>query len=175
MEIAKMRGVSLIVFDNLAALTPGVDENTRIDFDPINGWLKDLRHDGISSILCSHTGKNNQQRGTSSHEDALNITIELRPQPKAPRSEYSNHCSFSMRTTKDRSMDTLYECVLFDLESTEKGVEFAYAIPTPSELDRVVVLLKGDPDISPAEARSKYEISKRTYYRAREILKKGLD
>lgn len=69
--------VKLWVVDNLASLTPGIDENSKQDWDPINRWLLELRFAGISTILLHHEGKEGQQRGTSAREDNIDISIAL--------------------------------------------------------------------------------------------------
>lgn len=71
------RGVKLWAVDNVASLTPGIDENSKQEWDPINRWLLDLRFAGISTVLLHHTGKGGQQRGTSGREDNIDISIML--------------------------------------------------------------------------------------------------
>jgi putative DNA primase/helicase len=71
-------GIKLWVADNLASLTPGIDENAKQDWDPINQWLLDLRFAGISTILMHHTNKTGGQRGTSAREDNIDISIMLK-------------------------------------------------------------------------------------------------
>ena len=51
------KGVKLWVADNIASLTPGIDENKKEYWDPINSWLLDLRFAGIATILLHHVGK----------------------------------------------------------------------------------------------------------------------
>ena len=70
-------GVRVVVLDNIASLCPGLDENSRKDWDPINQWLIDLRFNGISAMLLHHTNKEGGQRGTSAREDNLDISISL--------------------------------------------------------------------------------------------------
>ncbi|MGB2855121.1 MAG: AAA family ATPase, partial [Dehalococcoidia bacterium] len=71
------RKVKLWIVDNLASLTPGIDENSKQDYDPVNQWLLHLRFLGISSLLVHHTGKEGQQRGTSAREDNIDVSISL--------------------------------------------------------------------------------------------------
>ena len=77
-EVLLSKGVKLWVVDNISSLTPGGDENSRMDWAPVNSWLLDLRFAGIASILLHHTGKEGRQRGTSSREDNLDFSIILR-------------------------------------------------------------------------------------------------
>jgi len=67
----------LLIIDNLASLTPGLDENLKKEWDNINQWLLTLRSMGMAVIIVHHTGKSGDQRGTSSREDALNFSIKL--------------------------------------------------------------------------------------------------
>jgi hypothetical protein len=69
----------LLVIDNISSLTPGLNENSKEDWDPINQWLISLRHLGMAVLLIHHAGKGNKQRGTSGREDALDCIINLRP------------------------------------------------------------------------------------------------
>ncbi|MBN2319300.1 MAG: AAA family ATPase [Acidobacteria bacterium] len=67
----------VLILDNLSALTPGIDENPKLDWDPINQWLLKLRHLGITVIFMHHTGKSGDQRGTSGREDAVDCVLKL--------------------------------------------------------------------------------------------------
>jgi predicted transcriptional regulator len=55
-----------------------LDENSKKEFDQVNQWFLQLRALGITVIFVHHTGKSgNEQRGTSSHEDAIDVSIVL--------------------------------------------------------------------------------------------------
>lgn len=71
-------GVKLWAVDNIASLAPGLDENAKKDWDPINGWLIDLRFAGISTMLLHHDNKAGGQRGTSARTDNLDYVIQLK-------------------------------------------------------------------------------------------------
>jgi len=72
------RGVKLWVVDNIASLAGGIDENAKKEWDPINGWLIDLRFAGITTILLHHVNKEGGQRGTSAREDNIDMSIILK-------------------------------------------------------------------------------------------------
>ena len=94
----------LIVIDNVAALSPGLDENSKQEWDPINQFLLTIRFLGTSVILIHHSGKDPKkttQRGTSSHEDALDASITLK-QP--PGYKQTDGCRFIVEFTKSRSV-----------------------------------------------------------------------
>ena len=90
------KGIKLWVVDNLASLTPGIDENIKKDWDPINAWLLELRYAGISTVMLHHTGKEGKQRGTSAREDNIDISIELKkPEGYTPDCGAKFTCHFS--------------------------------------------------------------------------------
>jgi putative DNA primase/helicase len=91
--------VKLFVIDNLASLTPGIDENSNKDWGPINDWLLELRFAGITTIMLHHTNKTGGQRGTSSREDNIDISIMLK-QPPGYSSE--DGAKFNVSFTKSR-------------------------------------------------------------------------
>ncbi len=72
-------GIKVFIVDNLASLTGGLDENAKKDWDPINGWLLELRYAGISTIMLHHVNKDGGQRGTSAREDNLDCSLLLKP------------------------------------------------------------------------------------------------
>jgi hypothetical protein len=69
--------IKLLGLDNISSLAPGIDENKKLDWDPVNQWLLDLRFSGISTILFHHTNKAGDQRGTSAREDNIDTSIML--------------------------------------------------------------------------------------------------
>lgn len=77
-EIMLKKKIKLWVVDNISSVTPGIDENVKKDWDPVNRWLIELRFAGISSILVHHTGKEGDQRGTSSREDNIDVSVLLK-------------------------------------------------------------------------------------------------
>ncbi len=77
-ELCLDLGVKLIAFDNIASLAPGLDENAKVDWDPINQFLIDLRFAGVSSLLVHHDNKTGGQRGTSARTDNLDYVIQLK-------------------------------------------------------------------------------------------------
>jgi len=77
-RILTTRNIKLWVLDNLASLAPGIDENIKRDWDPINAWLLELRFAGIATIMLHHTNKEGGQRGTSAREDNIDNSITLK-------------------------------------------------------------------------------------------------
>ncbi len=75
------RKVKLFIIDNISSLSPGIDENAKKDWDPINQWLLELRFAGISSILLHHTNKGGGQRGTQGRTDNIDVSMMLTRPP----------------------------------------------------------------------------------------------
>jgi len=73
--------VKLWAVDNLASLAGGIDENKKIDWDPVNQWLLELRFAGIATLLLHHEGKSGGQRGTSAREDNIDVSLLLKHPP----------------------------------------------------------------------------------------------
>ena len=69
--------IKVWVIDNIASLAPGIDENSKQDWDPINKWFLELRSAGITTIFLHHANKEGEQRGTSGREDNIDICIGL--------------------------------------------------------------------------------------------------
>lgn len=71
-------GVSLVIVDNISTLCRGGRENEAESWLPVQEWALGLRKRGISILFIHHSGKNEQQRGTSRREDVLDCVIALR-------------------------------------------------------------------------------------------------
>lgn len=76
-DLILARGIKIAIFDNIASLTPGIDENSKLEWDEINQWFIGLRYAGVSCWLVHHLGKNGDQRGTSGREDNIDMSIKL--------------------------------------------------------------------------------------------------
>jgi hypothetical protein len=73
-----LRGVDLVIFDNLSTLCTNGSESASDAWVPMQNWLLKLRRQGIAVLLVHHAGTNGRQRGTSRREDALDTVIALR-------------------------------------------------------------------------------------------------
>jgi len=96
---------NLLIIDNVASLTPGIMENSKEDWDPINQWLLALRHLNVATIFIHHAGKSAGAgpRGTSGREDALDCVIELsHPQEQGYKSNQG--CYFKIAFKKARNV-----------------------------------------------------------------------
>lgn len=165
LEETERRGIELLVLDNLSSLAPGIDENDKMAFDPVNRWLLELRFQGVSVVMTHHTGKSGQQRGTTAHEDHVDLAIDLtRPPDHRP-----HLCHFVCTTTKDRACATEGRIVTLELVEGEDGrMEFAWT-ERGKEGGRFIQKYEVDKKdldgIGWKEAKDKWGMSKKTYYR----------
>ena len=143
-EFLESSDYGLIVIDNMAALSPGLDENSKQEWDPINQFLLSIRFLGISVILIHHGGKDPKrttQRGTSAHEDALDTSITLR-QP--PGYKQTDGCRFIVEFTKARSVcgDGI-KPFIFSLDDHEDG-SVTWRVESRSFDSNAVIALLGN-------------------------------
>jgi hypothetical protein len=92
----------LIIVDSLSSLARrGGRENERESWVPVAEWAMWQRSQGRSVLFVHHAGKDGQQRGTSAHEDNLDISISLcRP----PAYEAKDGAVFECRWPKARDL-----------------------------------------------------------------------
>ena len=94
--------VDVMFLDNLASLCPGIDENVKQQYDPINQWLLSLRFIKMAVVLIHHTGKSGTQRGTSAREDNIDNSILITHPPGRPLLEPALEPVFDVFFTKNR-------------------------------------------------------------------------
>lgn len=99
--LASRPALRVLILDNISCLFPGISEDSKQEWEPINAWLIRLRHRGMTVILGHHAGKGGHQRGTSGREDALNTTIALRLPPSYRPEE---GCHFLLNFEKSRGI-----------------------------------------------------------------------
>jgi putative DNA primase/helicase len=143
-EILLEYGVQLFGIDNLASLCPGLDENSKQDWDPINQFLLSLRFKGISIVMFHHLNKAGGQRGTSAREDNVdNSGLLTLP------TDYSatEGCRFNIDFSKTRSLTTEekqrvdpYE---FLLRETPEGAIWEHRKVSVCNEEQVLKLLQG--------------------------------
>lgn len=132
--------IGLLIIDNLASLTPGLDENIKRDWDDINQWLLDLRAMGKAIIMIHHTGKAGFQRGTSSREDILDFSIIL----KRPEG-YSQDkgAKFTVEFTKGRSIyGEGAKPFTLELRKTDHGLRWIEAEEKESKKETILSMVK---------------------------------
>jgi hypothetical protein len=119
--------LKLIAFDNIASLCPGIDENVKQAWDPVNQFLLDLRFNGITSVLLHHTNKMGEQRGTSAREDNIDISMTLF-QPGDYSSDQGARFIVKFKKTRIATKDlSLMHDLEFHLVEIEDRVEWSWA------------------------------------------------
>lgn len=152
--------VKLLIIDNLSSLAPGIDENDKMSFDPINRWLLELRFHGMAIVMTHHTGKTGEQRGTSAHEDHVDTALLLgRPAGATP----DTGCKFTVTATKDRAYLTKGERRTVELIENHAENNRLMFEETVTNGDKAAVLRSRE-NISREKAKE-MGISDRTYYR----------
>ena len=115
-------GIKVVAFDNVSCLTPGLEENSKKDWDVINQWLIKLKHNGISTILIHHLGKDGKRgRGTSGRFDNINFDIVLRKPAKYNQAR--DGARFTTDFEKHREVVGKNLAHMSDWKLTEKGWE----------------------------------------------------
>lgn len=96
-----LKGVDIVVLDNIATLCRTGKENESQSWQTMQAWLLELRRRGMTVLLIHHAGKSGDQRGTSAREDIMDTVISLR----RPR-EYSmaEGARFEVHLTKARGI-----------------------------------------------------------------------
>lgn len=96
-----LKGVDMVVLDNIATLCRTGKENESQSWQTMQAWLLELRRRGMAVLLIHHAGKSGDQRGTSAREDIMDTVISLR----RPR-EYSmaEGARFEVHLTKARGI-----------------------------------------------------------------------
>ncbi len=147
------KGVKLLVLDNLASLSPGIDENSKQEWDPVNQWLLSLRFAGISTVMLHHASKEGKQRGTSGREDNIDISILLKsPADYEPEdgARFTVHFSKARVRTSELPKISDYEFKLTEIEG--KSI-WSWATAKRKTRDLVLSMLhEGNDQKSIAEA-----------------------
>lgn len=92
--------IKFLIIDNISALYGAAKDNEAESWLPMQSWLRRLRFKGVAVLLVHHTGKGGAQRGTSSREDILDLSISL----KRPGDYHTTDgCRFEAHFEKNRS------------------------------------------------------------------------
>jgi predicted ATP-dependent serine protease len=118
--------VKVVMLDCLSALAPGIDENKKQEWDPINMWLLDFRFMGVATILLHHVGKEGDQRGTSAREDNLDNSITL-VKPNDYETEHGARfiCKFKKNRVKTSDVALLADTE-FSLTEIDGRIEWTW-------------------------------------------------
>ena len=119
-----------------------------------------------------HTGKSGEQRGTSAHEDHVDVSVLL---SNPPGYSPAHGCKFIWRATKDRALVTKKTAYVLQLVQNEEGrLEMvaggADILGRGEKMEQAISLLETDPNMTQKEAKE-LGISQKTFYRAKDLLK----
>jgi hypothetical protein len=132
--------IKVWICDNLASLAPGIDENSKGDWDAVNQWFLELRFKGISTIIVHHEGKGGTQRGTSAREDNLDVCISLK-QPADYTADQG--ARFIAKFTKSRIPHEYLHLIAdheFVLETAGDNYKWAWSRPTKEKKAEILRL-----------------------------------
>lgn len=73
-----LKGIDLIIVDNISTLCRNSKENEADSWIPVQEWALKMRASGKSILFIHHAGKGGHQRGTSKREDILDTVIALK-------------------------------------------------------------------------------------------------
>ena len=130
----------LLILDNIAALGPNIDENSKQDWDPINQWLLSFRELGVSVIFVHHAGKTGKQRGTSGREDALDNIIRLWwvARDRIPESEYcesNTYMNVFFEKARNADPEEIKDFILEVRQNSRRHFSWGAVEPVPREND----------------------------------------
>jgi hypothetical protein len=166
LKLTMSLGCELLILDNLSSLAPGIDENDKMPFDEINRWLLELRFHGVTTLMTHHTGKNGEQRGTSAHEDHVDVSL-LMKKPNGWRPDQG--CRFHVSPMKDRANVT--KGAAHTLKLVQAGGHYEFVSEEEGGIGKALRILSHFPNITHKEALEKHGISMKTYYRAKNKIK----
>ncbi len=151
--------IGFLILDNLSSLAPGIDENDKLEFDPVNRWLLELRFGGVAIGMTHHTGKSGDQRGTSAHEDHVdNALVVTRPKGY----KYEMGCRIRVEASKDREQITGGKAPILQLEEVMGAMKFVEVEEGGEE--KISKFLAGNPEMGAREAEVA-GVSRRQYYK----------
>jgi hypothetical protein len=132
--------ITVLILDNISCLFPGISEDKKQDWEPINAWLIRLRHRGITTIVGHHAGKNGKQRGTSGREDNIDTVIAL---TLPPGHQAEDGCHVHLRFEKSRGVkgETI-QALDVRLEDTPHGHVWTSAPLDARRKERITAMLE---------------------------------
>lgn len=142
MNIVSDTGFRVLILDNLASLAPGLNENIKRSWDPVNQWLLELRANKVAVIMIHHSGKGkgSKQRGTSARENNIDNAIHL---TRPPDYAIEQGARFNVAFTKTRE-DLGKAGAPFCLHIKKSGDGLIWTTETPKpELKHFIIALLG--------------------------------
>lgn len=154
----QLDGVSLLVLDSRSTLVGGA-ENDAETFEELQRWFLSLRRRGIAVVLVHHSGKNGDQRGTSKHEDILDLSIRLNPEP---RFVAGGGARFGVEFTKNRNS---IDDSPFSVSLAGHGSGLVRLVVGSDEVQQL-----SEQGLSPVDIADRLGVNKATVYRRLQAL-----
>ena len=152
------RGFKLLALDNMSSLAAGIDENSKLDWDPINQWFISLRFAGISVVFFHHTGKSGEQRGTSAREDNIDCSVILdRPHDYAPEQGARFIVKFGKNRVRMKDLKLLTD-IEMTLQEIDGVLRWTYAVV--KESNKILILKKFDEGIRQSDIVTELKVDK---------------
>lgn len=135
-----LKGIDLIIVDNISTLCRSSKENEADSWLPVQEWALKMRASGKSILFIHHAGKGGNQRGTSKREDILDTVIVLkRPDDYNPK----DGAIFQIHFEKSRGfMGEDAESLEAQLISKNESQEWVIRPTAESSYDQVVHLTR---------------------------------
>ncbi|MGO9622276.1 MAG: AAA family ATPase [Desulfobaccales bacterium] len=173
-DILQKKRIRLWAVDNIASLAPGMDENSKQEWDPINKWFLDLRAAGITTVFLHHANKSGGQRGTSGREDNIDISVLLeRPQNYTPEQGARFVAKFEKARIKHSDLHLIGDTE-FSIETAEDG-SYVWTFASVKKQTKVEVLRMLDEGMAAKDIASSLKITEARVSQIRgKALKDGL-
>jgi len=158
----------LLVLDNLSSLI-APRHNGDDCWSAIQSFLLYMRRHGTAVLIVHHADKKGQQRGTSRHEDVLDLVLALRP-PSGQKPHDAPHdgARFEIHFEKARRLhgDAVKPIEAWLTTDDDGTARWQWRSTPLRDLDRVATLLKDG--LNPNQIARQLGISKSRSYRLKD-------
>jgi len=135
-----LKGIDLLIVDNISTLCRSSKENEADSWLPVQMWASKQRASGKSILFIHHAGKGGHQRGTSKREDILDTVIVLkRPENYNPKDGAVFQVSFEKSRGFIGEDAESFEARLICNENSQEWIKHSIA---ESSYDQVINLSK---------------------------------
>jgi putative DNA primase/helicase len=154
----------LLVLDNLSSLI-APQHNGDDCWSAIQSFLLYMRRHGTAVLIVHHADKKGQQRGTSRHEDVLDLVLALRP-PNGQAPHDGAHFEIHFEKARRLHGDIVKPIEAWLTTDDDGAARWQWRSTPPRDLDRVATLLKDG--LNPNQIARRLGISKSKSYRLKD-------
>jgi KaiC/GvpD/RAD55 family RecA-like ATPase len=117
--LKELRGMDVVIFDNINCLFPGGDENSTDFWTPVDDLILQARRLGITPVLVHHTSKSNNRSssGSSKNERVAEVVVMLSKVPGSAANEL--FCNVEFQKVRHLPTDVDSFAVRFSTESEQ--------------------------------------------------------